>query len=453
MDFKQIWQQQKEYFRTGGTKDIAFRKEQLKKLAEVIESNESRLYDAVQKDLGKSEFEAYATELSFVKNEIKYFLKNLSVLARPQEVSTNIVNQIASSKIYYEPYGNTLIISPWNYPYQLSFVPAITALAAGNTVILKPSEVAAHTAELMEELINKSFPSELFHVVQGGVQETTALLDLRFDKIFFTGSPAVGRIVYQAAARHLTPVTLELGGKSPAIVTESANLGVAARRIVWGKFLNAGQSCIAPDYVYVHEDVKDNFLKHLKNYIEKYKYESGADHYSRIINLKNFNRVKSLINPEKVWYGGNSDESELFIEPTVMLIDNWDEKVMQEEIFGPVLPILTFRNLDDVFEIIKDYEKPLSAYLFTMDTKEKERFTKEISFGGGCINDTVMHISNPNLPFGGVGNSGIGSYHGRYGFLAFSHQKAVMDKTTWGEPNLKYPPYTDSKKKWTRRIM
>ncbi len=453
MGLDEIWQRQRAFFHTGTTKSLAFRKAQLKTLAELITAHEAQMYEAVQRDLGKSEFETYATELSFIKNEIRYFIKNLSVLARPQEVKTNLVNQIAGSRVYYEPYGNTLVISPWNYPYQLSFVPVVSALAAGNTVILKPSEVAPHTAKLIEELVNNNFPEGLFRVVSGGVEETTELLKLRFDKIFFTGSPAVGKIVYQAAAKQLTPVTLELGGKSPVIVARSANLKVAARRVVWGKFLNAGQSCVAPDYVYVHQEVKEIFLKELIKHIEKYRYEPGSANYSKIINRKNFDRIVNLIEQDKVLYGGKHNATELFIEPTIVSVVAWEEKIMQEEIFGPVLPVLTYTRLDEVFEVIRDNEKPLSAYLFTMDPKEKERFTTEISFGGGCINDTVMHLSNPDLPFGGVGNSGIGSYHGKYGFLAFSHQKAVMDKTTWGEPALKYPPYTTSKMKWMKRLL
>lgn len=453
MGLDEIWQRQRAFFHTGTTKSVAFRKAQLKTLAELITAHEAQMYEAVQRDLGKSEFETYATELSFIKNEIRYFIKNLSVLARPQEVKTNLVNQIAGSRVYYEPYGNTLVISPWNYPYQLSFVPVVSALAAGNTVILKPSEIAPHTAKVIEELVNNNFPEGLFRVVSGGVEETTELLKLRFDKIFFTGSPAVGKIVYQAAAKHMTPVTLELGGKSPVIVARSANLKVAARRIVWGKFLNAGQSCVAPDYVYVHKEVKEIFLQELIKHIEKYRYEPGSANYSKIINRKNFDRILGLIEQDKVLYGGKHNIAELFIEPTIVSVSGWDEKVMQEEIFGPVLPVLTYSHLDEVFEVIRDNEKPLSAYLFTMDPKEKERFTTEISFGGGCINDTVMHLSNPDLPFGGVGNSGIGSYHGKYGFRTFSHQKAVMDKTTWGEPALKYPPYTASKMKWMKRLL
>lgn len=453
MGLDEIWQRQRAFFHTGTTKSVAFRKAQLKTLAELITAHEAQMYEAVQKDLGKSEFETYATELSFIKNEIRYFIKNLSVLARPQEVKTNLVNQIAGSRVYYEPYGNTLVISPWNYPYQLSFVPVVSALAAGNTIILKPSEIAPHTAKVIEELVNNNFPEGLFRVVSGGVEETTELLKLRFDKIFFTGSPAVGKIVYQAAAKQLTPVTLELGGKSPVIVARSANLKVAARRVVWGKFLNAGQSCVAPDYVYVHQEVKEIFLKELIKHIEKYRYEPGSANYSKIINRKNFDRIVNLIEQDKVLYGGKHNAAELFIEPTIVSVVAWEEKIMQEEIFGPVLPVLTYTRLDEVFEVIRDNEKPLSAYLFTMDPKEKERFTTEISFGGGCINDTVMHLSNPDLPFGGVGNSGIGSYHGKYGFLAFSHQKAVMDKTIWGEPALKYPPYTTSKMKWMKRLL
>lgn len=354
MNLEQIIAQQKSFFRSGATRKISFRKEQLQKLLRMIQTNEKALYAAIYKDLGKSELETYATEISFIKNEIQYFSKNLNTLSQPHSVSTNLINQVASSKIYYEPYGNTLVIGPWNYPYQLSLVPSIAAIAAGNTVILKPSEIAANTAMLLGEMINEHFPVGLFYAVQGGVEETTQILKHPFDKIFFTGSPAVGKIVYQAAARHLTPVTLELGGKSPAIVGESANLEVAARRIAWGKFLNAGQSCVAPDYVYVHENRKELLVKKLISYIEKSQYLPGSENYSRIINLKNFNRLKTLMQPEKIIYGGSSDESRLYLEPTLISADGWDEKVMQEEIFGPLLPILTFTNIDDVFEAISN---------------------------------------------------------------------------------------------------
>lgn len=452
-DFQEVLKNQRAFYTKGGMLNIDFRKKILNIFKDLIKSNEAVLYKAIHKDFGKSAFETYSTELTFIYNEIDYFLKNLKDLTKPQSVPTNLPNQIAFSKIYADAYGNSLIIGAWNYPYQLSLVPAVCALAAGNTVILKPSEIPWHTAKAMEEIINPNFPKEVFHVVNGGVEETTELLKLKFDKIFFTGSPQVGKIIYKAAAEHLTPVTLELGGKSPAIITASANLKVAARRTVWGKFLNAGQTCISPDYIYVHQSIKKEFLEEVKNHLKEFRYHPDAENYTRIINQKHFERLVKLIDYNKVIYGGETNQEKLYIEPTVMDEVTWNDPVMQEEIFGPLMPVLSYQNLDDLFEIIKSKDKPLSAYIFTNKAAEKEKFSTEISFGGGCINDSVMHITNPNLPFGGVGNSGMGSYHGKYGFDAFTHKKAVMDKMVWGEPKIKYPPYTESGKKWVKRLM
>lgn len=450
---REVLTSQRTFFNSGRTKDLKYRKEQLKKLKSVIQQNESRIYEALYKDLRKSEIEAYSTELSFIYSEIDFFLKNLNQLAAPERVTTNIINQMGSSKIYSEPYGNALVMGAWNYPVQLSVTPCVSAIAAGNTVILKPSEIAAHSAEVMAEIINKNFEAGFFHVMLGAIPETTEILKEKFNKIFFTGSPQVGKIIYKAAAEHLTPVTLELGGKSPVIVTESANLKVAARRIVWGKYLNAGQTCLAPDYIYVHENVKDKLLAELKDHIQKSEYKPGSEGYGKIINEKHFDRLLKLIDVDKIYFGGHADKEKLHIEPTIVEDITWEDAVMQEEIFGPILPVLSFRNLDETLEVINSNEKPLAAYLFSGKSEEKEKFTSQISFGGGCINDTVMHISNPHLPFGGVGNSGMGSYHGTYGFDAFSHKKSVLEKKTWGEPNLKYPPFTDSKKKLLKWLM
>jgi aldehyde dehydrogenase (NAD+) len=425
----------------------------LEKLKEVLLKNEELLYDSIYKDFGKSKFDTFTTEISFVLKDINYFLKNLNSLAKPKKVRTNLANQLGSSKIYPEPLGCTLVIGAWNYPYQLSLSPVVAALAAGNTCILKPSEIAENTMKAMAKIINENFPKEYFYVAEGGIEETTEILKLKFDKIFFTGSPKVGQIIYQAAAKHLTPVTLELGGKSPAIVTSSANFEVAAKRIVWGKFLNAGQTCVAPDYILVDEKVKDSFLDSLQSYIQKFNYHSESENYTQIINQRNFDRLVNLIDQEKVYFGGKTDAAKRYIEPTIMHDVTWNDKVMQEEIFGPILPVLTFKNFNEALLQIAAYEKPLSAYLFSDNSEEKEEFTTKISFGGGCINDVVMHLSNDYLPFGGVGNSGIGNYHGKYGFDAFSHQKAVLDRATWGEPDLKYPPYTDKKLNWIKKLL
>lgn len=453
MNFQDILIRQKTFFKSGKTKEIGFRKKQLRKLRKAVKENQEKLYAAIYSDFGKSKFETYSTEISFIYNEIDFYLNNLSKLTESEQVTTNLANLPGSSKIYYEPYGNTLIIGAWNYPYQLSLVPCISAIAAGNTVMLKPSELASNSAQAMNELIDENFSDEFFKLVQGGVEETTELLKLKFDKIFFTGSPAVGKIVYQAAAKCLTPVTLELGGKSPAIVTSSAKIDIAAKRIVWGKFLNAGQTCIAPDYLLVDETVKDKFLKKIVDYIEKFNYSENSENYTKIINQKHFERILNLINPEKIYYGGKSDSEKLYIQPCVLDNVEFEDEVMCQEIFGPVLPVISYKNLETAIEAIQKREKPLSAYIFTQKSIEKEMFLNHISFGGGCINDTLMHITNENLPFGGVGNSGFGSYHGKFGFEAFSHRKSVIERAVWGEPNIKYPPYNNTKEIIIKKIL
>lgn len=453
MNFEEILVQQREFFQAQKTKNLSFRKMYLEKLKEVIQKNEDLLYEAIFADFGKSRFDTFTTEISFVLKDIDYFLNNLKSLSRPTNARTNLANQFGSSKIYPEPLGCTLVIGAWNYPYQLSLSPMVAALAAGNTCMVKPSEVAVNTMNAMAKIINENFPPEYLYVAEGGVEEITEILKLKFDKIFFTGSTNVGKIVYEAAAKHLTPVVLELGGKSPAIVTFSANFEVAAKRIVWGKFLNGGQTCVAPDYILVDEKVKDSFLDSLKSYIEQFKYENGSPQYTRIINDKNFNRLLGLIDSDKVFYGGKSDASARYIEPTLLDRVTWDDKVMQEEIFGPILPVLTFKNFNEALLQVAQGEKPLAAYLFTSDSDEQEKFISKISFGGGCINDVVMHLSNDYLPFGGVGHSGFGNYHGKYGFEAFSHQKSILKRVTWGEPDFKYPPYTDKKLSWIKKLL
>ena len=453
MNFQEILNEQKEFFNSQKTKNIKFRKRALQKLKEAILKNEDLMYEAIYKDFGKSKFDTFTTEISFVLKEIEFYLKNLNSLSSPKKVRTNLANQLGSSKIYSEPLGNTLVIGAWNYPYQLSLSPLIAAVAAGNTCILKPSEVAENSMKAMAKIINENFPREYLFAVEGGVEEITGILELKFDKIFFTGSTKVGKIVYEAAAKNLTPVTLELGGKSPAIVAASANLEVAARRIVWGKFLNAGQTCVAPDYILVDERVKESLVTSLKKYIQKFSYKADSEQYTQIINEKNFERLIKMIDPENVFYGGNFDAKKRFIEPTILQNVTWEDSVMQEEIFGPILPVLTYKNFNEALLQISKHEKPLAAYLFTNNSEEKDLFTTRISFGGGCINDVVMHLSNDHLPFGGVGNSGIGNYHGKFGFDTFSHQKAILERATWGEPDLKYPPYSEKKLSWIKRVL
>jgi len=453
MEIQEIVDLQKAFFKTQQTKNIKFRKMYLEKLRDMILKNEELLYEAVYKDFGKSKFDTFTTEISFVLNNINYYLKNLNALAKPKRVRTNLANQPGKSKIYPEPLGNILVIGAWNYPYQLSLSPVIAALAAGNCCVLKPSEIAENTMKIMARLINDNFPPEYLYVYEGGIDETTELLKLKFNKIFFTGSTKVGKIVYQAAAERLTPVVLELGGKSPAIVTKDADLEVAAKRIVWGKFLNAGQTCVAPDYLLVEESIHEQFLEMLRKYITEFKYGPDSEQYTRIINQRNFQRLIKLINKEKIYFGGNFDEKKLFIEPTLLNNVSWEDDVMQEEIFGPILPVIGFTNFNLALTTVLELEKPLSAYLFTRNSEEKEVFTTKLSFGGGCINDVIMHLGNERLPFGGVGNSGIGNYHGVYGFEAFSHQKSILEKATWGEPDIKYPPYSEKKLNWIRKLL
>jgi len=453
MEIQEIVSQQKAFFKTQQTKNLRFRKMYLEKLRDLILENENLLYEAIYKDFGKSKFDTFTTEISFVLNDIKYYLKNLKSLSKPKKVRTNLANQFGKSRIHNEPLGNILVIGAWNYPYQLSLSPIVAALAAGNCCILKPSEIAENTMKVMTKIINENFPSEYLYVYEGGIDETTELLKLRFDKIFFTGSTKIGNIVYKAAAENLTPVVLELGGKSPAIITKDANLEVAAKRIVWGKFLNAGQTCVAPDYLLVEKSIQEQFLEMLRKNIQQFKYEPQSEHYTKIINQKNFQRLIKLIDQDKMYFGVNSDEENRYIEPTILTNINWKDEVMQEEIFGPILPVISFTNFNLILNEIIELDKPLAAYLFTNTTEEKENFKNKLSFGGGCINDVIMHLGNENLPFGGVGNSGIGNYHGKFGFETFSHQKAVLERATWGEPNIKYPPYSEKKLSWIKRLM
>ena len=453
MDFNKIFQSQKELFNSHHTKDVAFRKGTLKKLKKIIKDNENRLYEAIYKDFRKSAFDTFLNELSLVYNELDFFLTNLDRLAQPKRVKTTLSLQPGKSHIYYDPLGVTLVIGAWNYPYLLTLIPLISSIAAGNTCMVKPSELPENTMHVLSELINSNFFFNYIYVVEGGITETTELLKLRYDKIFFTGSPKVGKIVYEAAAKNLVPVVLELGGKSPAIVTRTANLEVAAKRLIWGKFLNGGQTCIAPDYLLVEESVKPELLQLMKEKLKEINYSDGAEHYTSIINKRNFDRILGLVDKSQIVYGGASNEKTLYIEPTILDNVSWEDAVMQEEIFGPVFPVLSFTNYDEILQKIIEGEKPLAAYLFTKNKEEKDKLLKLVSFGGGCINDTLMHITSDYLPFGGIGNSGIGNYHGEFGFLSFSHQKSVVEKTNWGEPNWKYPPYTDKKMKRLKKIL
>lgn len=406
----------KAFFNTHKTKNLKFRKQQLKLLSKNIKNHENELLDALYKDLGKSKVEAYATEIGMLLKSIKLMRKELKNWSKTKQTDTPLYLFPTKSYIKKEPYGTVLIIGPFNYPVQLVFEPLIGAIAAGNTAIVKPSELTPHVAIVIKDIIEDTFDEAYVSVVEGGIEETQALLSLPFDYMFFTGSEKVGKIVYEAAARKLIPVTLELGGKSPVIVDDTANIKVASERISFGKFTNAGQTCVAPDYILVQRKVKNDLIKALKKTITEFygkNIEKSPD-FGRIVNQKHFNRLNDLIQIHKdnVVFGGNSSKEDLYIEPT--LLDNItnDNKIMKEEIFGPILPIITYDNFDEVLEIIQSKSKPLSLYLFSEDENMTHRVVEELSFGGGAINDTLMHLANPNLPFGGVGSSGIGQYHG-----------------------------------------
>ena len=448
-----IAQQQRSYFNTNVTKDLHFRKKQLEKLLHILRQNEDRLCQAIYEDFKKSEFDTYATELSLVYGEIEAAIKNLKKWSKKQRVRTNVINMPGRSYSIPEPLGVSLIIGAWNYPYYLTIGPAIPAIAAGNTIVIKPSELSEKTSAVLAEIINTNFDSNYLHVVEGGIPETTTLLNQKFDKIFFTGSTAVGKIVYQAAAKHLTPVTLELGGKSPVFFTDTGSMTVGIQRMVWSKFINAGQVCIAPDYVFVDRKIHDTFLDKVKAEIEKSELSIENENYVQIINQRNAERVSKLIDPDKVVYGGHVDIENRIIEPTIMTNVTFEDAVMQEEIFGPILPIIPYDDIDWAIQQVKERPKPLSCYVYSNDSAIQNKVIDELSFGGGCINDSIMHISNPHFGFGGVGDSGIGSYHGKIGFDTFSHLKSILYKPTWFELGVKYYKRSPEKLKWLKRLI
>ncbi len=455
VDYQKLIAKQKEYFFSDATRDIDFRKAQLKKFYRVLKDNENLLYEAVYKDFKKSSFDTFATELALLYSELEHSEKNVKIWAEKRKVGTNLANVPGSSYIIPEPLGVTLVIGAWNYPYLLSLHPAVSAIAAGNTVIVKPSELSSHSAAAMAKIINENFEESFFHVIEGGVTETTELLKEHFDLIFYTGSGKVGKIIMHAAAEHLTPVILELGGKSPAFILRDADIKMTAKRIAWGKFLNGGQTCVAPDYLLIHKDIKEKFLSSLKTRITEIHGNDPreSEAYPRIINERHFERLINLIQKDKVVFGGEADRSDLYIAPTVMDNISWDDPVMEDEIFGPILPVIAFEELERVIEKVRRLPKPLALYVFGKSGKARDKIFNRISFGGGIANDTIMHLANPNLPFGGVGSSGMGSYHGKFGFDAFSHLKAVMHKTNLIEPFIKYPPYNDTKKKLLGKLI
>lgn len=442
---KELVDQQRKYFLTHTTKDVAFRIQMLKKFKKVLVDNESRLLEAIKADFKKSEFETFTNELFLVYHEIDTAIKKTKRWSAKKSVRTNLANFPSKSYRVPEPLGVALVIGAWNYPYQLSLSPIVPAMAAGCTVVLKPSEIPSATSAVMAEILNANFDARYLAVVEGGIPETTDLLDQKFDKIFFTGSVPVGRIIYQAAAKHLTPVTLELGGKSPAFILGDCNLKMTVKRLVWSKFINSGQTCLAPDYVLVQSSIKKRFLALVKEEIDKTNYAFENDNFIQIINERNHDRLTAMIDRDKVYCGGESDKASRYLAPTIMSDVTFDDMVMQDEIFGPILPVIEFNDLDRAIGKVLELDKPLALYVFTSSSDVKRKILKEVSFGGGGVNDSVMHISNPHLPFGGVGSSGIGAYHDKAGFDEFSHYKSIIEKPTWFELPLKFSPYSERK--------
>ena len=443
-EIQSLLEKQRAYYRSGATIPVKFRIEQLKKLYSAVKKYQNEINDALTSDLGKSHYEGFMCESGLVLTEISYMIKHTRKFAKRKTVATPLAQFHSHSYKQPVPYGNTLIMSPWNYPFLLTLDPLADAIAAGNTAIVKPSAYSPATSRIVEKIIKECFAPEYIAVVTGGRAENTALLDQKFDFVFFTGSQAVGKEVLRHTAEHLTPAVLELGGKSPCIVDSSANIKLAAKRIVWGKYLNCGQTCVAPDYILCERSVKDEFVKAVVSEIKK---QYGANplenkDYGKIINEKHFARLSTLIDKNKVVIGGNTNPDTYQIAPTVMDNVTYDDAVMGEEIFGPIMPILTFDDFDAVVDELKTKDKPLALYLFTSDKKHIKRVTTELSYGGGCINDVVIHLATSEMAFGGVGESGMGGYHGKVGFDAFSHYKSIVDKKTWLDLPMRYQPFT-----------
>ncbi len=455
-DVENMITEQRQFYFSRATKSVKFRKEQLKKLKKSILKYEKEILNALYLDLRKSEFEAYATEIGIVLDSISYMVKHVEEWMEPEAVKTPIQYQMGKSFIVREPYGVTLIIGPFNYPFQLVMEPLVGAIVGGNTAIVKPSETSVHTAAIIKKVIEETFHPSYIRVVEGEKDEVTALIHASFDYIFFTGSVAVGKVVAKAAAERLTPIALELGGKSPAIVDQTANLEVAAKRIVWGKFTNTGQTCVAPDYLLVHKDVYDRFMKILKETIRSFygKNPLKSPDYGRIVNLRQFDRLQQIIKEERdaITFGGRIDRDDLYIEPTIIEYVKWTSPSMQEELFGPILPVMMYSDLPLAIHQIRQLPKPLAAYFFSEHEKATQYFLEELPFGGGCINDTITHVGNLHLPFGGVGPSGVKAYHGKASFENFTHAKSILKKSSKLETNVLFPPY-NQKVKIVRSIM
>lgn len=453
MPFQDLLQKQRDYFRSSQTRPLAFRRDCLRRLRQGLIDREDEINQALQADLNKSPFESYMTELGIVLAEISFMEKRLAGWVKPRPVRTPPVLLPARSFILAEPRGLVLIMAPWNYPLQLTLNPLVAALAAGNCCVLKPSAYAPATSRLVARILGDLFPPEHVAVVEGGREENLALLDQVFDYIFFTGSPGVGRVVMEAAARHLTPLTLELGGKSPVIVDQTAKLELAARRIAFGKVLNAGQTCVAPDYLLIHESVKEAFVQAYGRALEAFFPQGDYKDYPRIVNQRHFDRLSGLLEGQKILLGGDRDAGRLFLAPCLLDETEPGSAIMQEEIFGPILPLISYRDLDECIDFIRSRPKPLALYLFTSDKTTEERVLNSCSFGGGAINDTIMHLTSPNLPFGGVGDSGMGAYHGFKGFETFSHMRSMVRQAKRIDLPMRYHPYKAGWLKLIRKMM
>lgn len=442
INIKEIVKKQREYFNSFKTLNVNFRNEKLKLLLKLIEENEEEICEALKADLNKSSFEAYMSEIGMVKKELKFMIKNINKLTKIRRVKTPIMHFPSKSFIMSEPYGVVLVMSPWNYPFYLTLAPIIGAISAGNTVVVKPSNYSQHTSDIIEKILS-NFESEYIYVVKGGREETQELLEQKFDYIFFTGSPSVGRLVMEKASKNLTPISLELGGKSPCIVDKSANINLTAKRIVWGKMLNSSQTCVAPDYVFAHSEIKAELILKIKQYIKEFFGENpqNNEEYPKIINQRHFERLKKLIVNEGFDCENICNEKTRQIALTIIENANFDSEVMLEELFGPILPIIEFNDIDDVVKLVNSHPSPLALYLFTCDKQVEESVLSKIRFSGGCVNDTIIHLANTDLPFGGVGESGMGSYHGKKSFYTFSHEKSITKKSNLIDLNIRYAPY------------
>jgi aldehyde dehydrogenase (NAD+) len=453
---KQAFESKREYFDSGNTKSYEFRVTQLKTLRKAIEESENEILDALYKDMHKPKFEAFTSEIGIIYDEIDFAIKNLKKWMKPKKVSTPLVVHPSTSKIHPEPLGVVLIIGPWNYPFQLLINPLVGAIAAGNCAILKPSDNTRNTAQIIEKIISNIFPQNYVSVVQGpGAMVGPMLIEkYAFNHIFFTGSPNVGKQIMAMASEHLTPVTLELGGKSPAIVHSDANLKVSAQRLIWAKLFNAGQTCVSPDYLLVHESVKDVFVDLMQKTIVQFlgNDPSTSENFTHIVNSRRFNVLKDYLKDGRILHGGRFDETKNYIEPTLIDSVSFDDKLMQEEIFGPILPILTYSNIEEVVPIIRKNRYPLALYLFTANKSVERYILSNVEFGGGSINNALVHLVNPKLPFGGIGNSGMGSYHGKRSFETMSHMKSVIKTSTIIDPTLRYAPYNERKFKLAKFI-